>query len=88
MATDNAAYKSMLMQNHRLRVQLYLERKGISTINPPHKALAYIADAFKLGFLPDKVAEHLEVWLPIWEKENVRATAKDCALQSHQRKMH
>ena len=66
---SDAAYQSLLMQNHRLRVQLYLERKGISTINPPHAMLVYIADSFRLGFLPDAIAEHCETMLPIWEKD-------------------
>ena len=73
---SDAAYQSLLQQNHRLRVQLYLERKGISTVNPPHAMLVYIADSFRLGFLPDVIATHCETMLPIWEKENENAPRK------------
>ena len=66
---NDAAYQSMLMQNHRLRIQLHLERKGISTLNMPLKALQYINDGFKVGRLPGDIAFGLEVLLPIWAKE-------------------
>ena len=75
-ASEAAAYQSLLMQNHRLRVQLYLERKGISTINPPTQALQYIADAFKAGLTPDIAVEWLEAMFPVWNKERENAARK------------
>lgn len=85
MTADQAAYKSMLMQNHRLRVQLHLERKGLSTLNMPRKAIQYICDGFIAGMLPDQVAEHLEVLLPIWEKDD---ETRHRVVQSHQQKVY
>lgn len=91
---NDAAYQSILMQNHRLRVQLMLERKGISTLNMGLKALQYINDGFKVGMLPDQLAEGLETLMPMWVKDDAKLEIENAkaklsrALQSSQRKIH